>query len=135
MINQQLTIKFITIFRYNTGVKVGELMAINNLLMMEVGKRIADRRRQLGLTQEELAEKGDLTPQFVSYAELGKRAMRPENLLKLSEALGVSTDYLLTGYRNDRDDNSIKTKFNALSPNQQNAVEIIIDDLLNIKKE
>lgn len=135
MTNQQLTIKFITIFRYNTVVKVGELMAINNLLMMEVGKRIADRRRQLGLTQEELAEKGDLTPQFVSYAELGKRAMRPENLLKLSEALGVSTDYLLTGYRNDRDDNSIKNKFNALSPNQQNAVEIIIDDLLNIKKE
>lgn len=116
-------------------VKVGELMAINNLLMIEVGKRIAERRQQLGLTQEELAEKGDLTPQFVSYAELGKRAMRPENLLKLSEALGVSTDYLLTGYRNDRDINSINDKLNALSPNQQNAIEMIIDDLLNISNE
>ncbi len=59
--------------------------------------------------------------------------MRPKNLLKLSEALGVSADYLLTGYRNNRDVNSINDKFNALSPNQQNAVEIIIEDLLNIK--
>ncbi len=59
--------------------------------------------------------------------------MRPENLLKFSEALGVSADYLLTGYRNNRDVISINDKFNALSPNQQNAVEIIIEDLLNIK--
>ena len=99
-------------------VKAGELMAINYLLMIEVGKWIAYCRRQLGLTQEELAEKDNLKPKFVSYAELGKRAMRPENLLKFSEALGVSADYLITGYRNNRDVNSINDKFNALSPNQ-----------------
>lgn len=110
-------------------------MAIDNLLMMEVGRRIAECRQRLGLTQEELAEKGDLTPQFVSYVELGKRAMRPENLLKLSEALGVSTDYLLTGYKNDRDVNAISDKLNALSPNQLKAVELIIDDLLRISNE
>lgn len=110
-------------------------MAIDKVLMKEVGRRIAECRRQLGLTQEELAEKGDLTPQFVSYAELGKRAMRPENLLKLSDALGVSTDYLLTGYTNSRDLSAISDKLNALSPNQQKAVEIIIDDLLSISKE
>lgn len=40
-----------------------------------------DRRKRLGLTQEALAEKGEVTTQFVSYAESGKRAMRPENLL------------------------------------------------------
>ena len=60
-----------------------------------MGQRITQHRRILQLTQEQLAEKADLSPQFVSYAESGKRAIRPENLLKLSTALGVSADRLL----------------------------------------
>ena len=47
------------------------------LYLDEVGKRIMERRKKLGLTQEALAEMSDLTTQFVSYAESGKRGMRP----------------------------------------------------------
>ena len=72
-------------------------MSDSELCLQEIGKRIMDRRKKLGLTQEALAEKGEVTTQFVSYAESGKRAMRPENLLKISSALEVSADYLLTG--------------------------------------
>ena len=57
-------------------------MSENELLLQQIGKRIIERRKKLGLTQEALAEKGDMTTQFVSYAESGKRAMRPENLLR-----------------------------------------------------
>ena len=71
-------------------------MSDNELCLQEIGKRITDRRKKLGLTQEALAEKGDVTTQFVSYAESGKRAMRPENLLKISSALEVSADYFLS---------------------------------------
>lgn len=78
-------------------------MADTELKLIEIGNRITERRKQLGLTQEALAEKGDMTPQFVSYAEAGKRAMRPENLLKISSALEVSADYLLTGEIVDKD--------------------------------
>ena len=39
-------------------------------------RRVAQRRKELGLTQEALAEKANVTTQFVSYAEAGKRAMR-----------------------------------------------------------
>ena len=85
---------------------------------IKIANRLLEFRKKSGLSQEELAEKDNLKPKFVSYAELGKRAMRPENLLKFSEALGVSADYLITGYRNNRDVNSINDKFNALSPNQ-----------------
>ena len=73
------------------------------LCLKEIGQRIMDRRKKLGLTQEVLAEKGDVTAQFVSYAEAGKRAMRPENLLKIATALEVSADYLLTGDIIDKD--------------------------------
>lgn len=65
-------------------------MSENELLLQQIGKRIIERRKKLGLTQEALAEKGDMTTQFVSYAESGKRAMRPENLLKISSALLIT---------------------------------------------
>ena len=70
-------------------------MADSERFLVDMGKRISERRKKMGLTQEGLAERGDMTTQFVSYAEAGKRAMRPENLLKISSALGVSADYLL----------------------------------------
>ena len=53
-------------------------MVDNEICLVEVGNRIMQRRKSMGLTQEALAEKADLTTQFVSYAESGKRAMRPE---------------------------------------------------------
>lgn len=78
-------------------------MTDEEINLLEIGKRITERRKKLGMTQEMLAEKGDLTPQFVSYAESGKRAMRPENVIKLAKALEVSADYLLTGDIVDKD--------------------------------
>ena len=60
------------------------------LYLKEMGQRIMERRKKLGLTQEALGERSGLTTQFVSYAESGKRAMRPENLMRMAAALGVS---------------------------------------------
>ena len=51
-------------------------MSENELLLQQIGKRIIERRKKLGLTQEALAEKGDMTTQFVSYAESGKRDLK-----------------------------------------------------------
>ena len=99
-----------------------------------IGNRITELRKRLGWTQEELAEKADLTPQFVSYAESGKRAMRPENLLKLSKALNGSADYLLTGEIIDKDLLILSDKIKQLSPSQIRIIENIVDqcnDLFN----
>lgn len=96
--------------------------------LQEIGQRIIDRRKKLGLTQEALAESADVTTQFVSYAESGKRAMRPENLLKISQALGVSADYLLTGEIIDKDLLLITEKLQSLNPSQFRIVENIIDE-------
>ena len=103
-------------------------MKDKDLCLQEIGQRIIERRKKLGLTQEALAEKGDMTPQFVSYAESGKRAMRPENLKKISEALGVSADYLLTGDIVDKDLLLLSEKLRTLTPSQLRIVENIIDE-------
>ena len=47
-------------------------MPQKELCLQEIGKRIMERRKKLGLTQEALAEKGEVTTQFVSYAEAAK---------------------------------------------------------------
>lgn len=104
------------------------MMQDTDLCLQEIGQRIIERRKKLGLTQEALAEKGEMTTQFVSYAEAGKRAMRPENLKKLAEALGVSADYLLTGDIVEKDLLILSDKMRNLSPSQLRIVENIIDE-------
>ena len=100
------------------------------LYLKEMGSRIMERRKKLGLTQEALAELSELTTQFVSYAESGKRGMRPENLMKVAAALGVSTDYLLTGDIIDKDKLLLSEKLDKLTPQQVRIVENIIDECI-----
>lgn len=100
------------------------------LYLQEVGRRIMDRRKKLGLTQEALAERADLTTQFVSYAESGKRAMRPENLMKIASVLGVSTDYILTGDIIDKDQLLLAEKLGRLTAAEVRIVENIIDECI-----
>lgn len=107
-------------------------MSKDDLMAKEMGKRIYECRKNLGLTQEALAEISDVTPQFVSYAESGKRAMRPENLLKISKALGVSADYILTGEVLQKDIMLMSNKFAKLTPAQFKIVEKIVDECIKL---
>ena len=102
-------------------------MAEKDFSAIAIGKRITECRNMLGLTQEELAEKGDMTTQFVSYAESGKRVIRSENLLKLSKALEVSADFLLTGEIVDKDMFIMSEKLSKLSSKQFKFIESIVD--------
>jgi len=102
------------------------------LYLQETGQRIMDRRKKLGLTQEALAEKSGVTTQFVSYAESGKRAMRPENLMRIAAALEVSTDYLLTGDIIDKDKLLLSEKLDKLTAPEVRIVENIIDECINL---
>lgn len=71
--------------------------------MVAFGARILARRKQLGLTQEQTAQKAQLSSQFLSFVESGKKSVRAENIVNLAKALEVSTDYLLTGVCSDSD--------------------------------
>lgn len=102
------------------------------LCMEEAGKRIMERRKKLGLTQEQLAERSEVTTQFVSYAESGKRAMRAENLMKIAAALEVSTDYLLTGDIIDKDKLLLSEKLGKLNPKEVRLIESIIDECIEL---
>jgi transcriptional regulator with XRE-family HTH domain len=99
-------------------------------LLTDMGLRIQELRKQMDLTQEALAERAGMTSQTISTAELGKKALRPENIIKLSRALGVSTDYLLTGCRNSRDYTIIDGKLKDVSPQEYDRIMRMIDIML-----
>lgn len=62
-----------------------------------VGTRIALQRHKLGITQEQLAQRLHVTPSAVGMYEQERREPSITVLAALSEELGVSLDYLLTG--------------------------------------
>ena len=116
---------------YNTkGVEVVNVHETNNLCS-EMGKRISQRRKQLGLSQEELSARADVSPQMLSTAERGTKSILSENLLKISGALGVSADYLLTGKMIESDVNELAGRILSASPETQGKIEKIIDILLD----
>ncbi len=99
-------------------------------LLKQIGNRILSRRKQLRMTQEELAEKAGITPQTVSSAELGKKALRPENIIRVCSALGISTDYLLLGKINASDHSVLLSKVAGLPPIQYRHLEDIINSFI-----
>lgn len=60
-----------------------------------LGNRIKLLREELGLKQEELANKMSVSPSSIGMYETNKREPNNELILKLAEYFGVSTDYLL----------------------------------------
>lgn len=96
-------------------------------LLKDLGRRISLRRKALGLTQEQVAEQMNVSVQMISTLELGRKAIRPENLAKISSVLQISTDYLLFGRSNCAGPAELSSKLSALPPEHQNAINQIID--------
>ena len=63
----------------------------------EVGKRIASCRVRQRLTQEDLSELSGVSIPHISNIENGKTKIKVDTLVRLSNGLHVSTDYLLCG--------------------------------------
>lgn len=101
-----------------------------NEFLCEMGKRISTRRKELRLTQEELAEIAGLTTQTISTAETGTKALRPWNIVKLCSALEISADYMLFGETSDMDLCMISQKVSQLPPEQYRHLENIINSFL-----
>lgn len=75
-----------------------------------MGRRIRVIRERKEITREELAEKMDISPAFISDVEYGNKGMSIKNLYLLSQLLGVSAEYLLSGklYSLDNDEESLR---------------------------
>ena len=65
--------------------------------LVEIGGRIKVYRKSMGISQEKLAEMIYVSPHYIYEIERGMKAMSLETLMSLSQALDLSTDYILFG--------------------------------------
>lgn len=91
-----------------------------------ISTRIEYKRKQLGLTQSQLAEASDLSTQFINAIINNRKGLGPESIVKIARALGVSTDYLLTGKPNDVEIGFLKKVIRNLDAEQYHCVQEII---------
>ena len=101
--------------------------------LREMGQRIMVRRKALQLTQEELAERLGVSTQMISNLELGKKAIRPENLARVCEILRVSADFILTGMDARTKVNEVAEKLLQLTDGQLLMVSDMIDYITHKK--
>ena len=73
--------------------------------------RLEELWKQLGLSQNELAEKLNMTQQRISAYEKGKREHDINTITQLADFFGVSTDYLLGKSNIRKTDAEIKKEF------------------------
>lgn len=95
-----------------------------------IGRRIREARTKRGMTQEQLAERTDITIVYLSELERGLKLPSLTVFVSIAETLHVSTDSLLrddleSGKEYIYDD--LTKKLERLSPKQRVAVSEIID--------
>ncbi|MDA8341321.1 MAG: pyridoxamine 5'-phosphate oxidase family protein [Actinomycetota bacterium] len=61
----------------------------------DIGRRVAHRRRELGLSRDELAEAAGMATDYLAYLEERPAELTAGGILRLSKALDVPVGYLL----------------------------------------
>ncbi len=67
----------------------------NAVFFKQLGKRIAELRKDMGLTQVQLAEILAISQQHMAACEAGRRKVPSAQLPMLAQLFGISTDELL----------------------------------------
>lgn len=99
---------------------------MNNADLRGIGRRIQNRRKQKGYTQEQLAEMMNVSIQMVSNLERGNKAIRIDNLINLSQILDISTDYILTGKETTDDIQALTARITQLPDRERKMIELLV---------
>lgn len=99
----------------------------NDDFLIKMGLRIAEQRKSQKMTQEQLADKMDVSLQSVSSFELGKKSISSPNLAKLCDCLHVTSDYILYGKRDEKQMSPIISAISNLDTEEFNIVKSLVE--------
>jgi len=94
---------------------------------IQIGLRVKRSREAAGMTQEQLSELLDVTPQYLSGVERGAVGLSVPVLMRLCSILLVSSDYILTGDMEYSDVTSITARLSRLPSEHIHNVEEILN--------
>lgn len=102
------------------------------------GKNIRKFREIKKLRQEDLAEKTDLTTNYIGMIERGEKIPSLETFINILNSLGVSADMVLSdvldnGYKVK--DSLLNEKLEKLVPEDRNRIYEVIDTMMKHSKQ
>lgn len=103
-----------------------------------IGKNIRKFREIKKLRQEDLAEKTDLTTNYIGMIERGEKIPSLETFINILNSLGVSADMVLSdvldnGYKVK--DSLLNEKLEKLVPEDRNRIYEVIDTMMKHSKQ
>jgi len=108
----------------------------------EFGSRVKLRRKEIGKTQEWLAEQMDWSKTHVDNIEKGMRGTSAENVLLLAQALKTTPNFLLaTNFDNYPDSEQkslqerIMARLDGCRTEELEAVDAVVAILLEVRKK
>ena len=100
---------FLQFFQLNLSIKKGK-----GLIMKSIGETIASLRKQKGMTQNELAEKMNVTDKAVSKWERDLSCPDINTISKLADILDVSVEELLKAKKKEDSNTKMKDFINLI---------------------
>ena len=98
-----------------------------NELRIQIGQNIRQRRLELNLTQEQLAEKVGCSHEHCVQVENGNKGLSIQSLRKMAEVLNVSIDYLVCGRTEKTEYESILRLLDKLPLSQLHRLEQVLE--------
>ena len=99
----------------------------------KIGQRIRKYRKANNLSQEELAEKIDISVTHMSHIETGNTKLSLPVLVRLAKVLDVGTDELLFGNKDSQRSASVERIVETLEHSSTRQLRILSDILVGAK--
>lgn len=103
-----------------------------------IGKNIRKFREIKKLRQEDLAEKTDLTTNYIGMIERGEKIPSLETFINILNSLGVSADMVLSDVLDNGytvKDSLLNEKLEKLVPEDKNKIYEVIDTMMKHSKQ
>lgn len=103
-----------------------------------IGKNIRKFRETKKLRQEDLAEKAELTTNYIGMIERGEKIPALDTFIKILNALGVSADMVLSDVLDNGytvKNSMLNEKLEKLVPEDRNKIYEVIDTMMKQSKQ
>ena len=103
-----------------------------------IGKNIRKFREAKKLRQEDLAEKAELTTNYIGMIERGEKIPALDTFIKILNALGVSADMVLSDVLDNGyavKNSMLNEKLEKLVPEDRNKIYEVIDTMMKQSKQ
>ena len=103
---------------------------MDDLDFKAIGHRLRQQREFLGYTRDDIAEKLSVSVNFCRDIEIGAKGMSIQTLVKLSDVLKLSTDYILFGETAETEVKPLVRMLNSCNPDKRQYAENILKAFL-----